>query len=47
MQLHDALGRDLATANALLDAWSRACVQERATAATVSAVVAPRQVANV
>ena len=47
MQLHDALGRDLATGNALLDAWSRACVQERATAATVSAVVAPRQVANV
>lgn len=47
MQLHDALGKDLRTAQALLDAWSRACVQERATAAIESAVVAPRQVANV
>ncbi len=30
MQLHDALGQDLETAYVLLDAWTRACLQEPA-----------------
>jgi hypothetical protein len=47
LQLHDALGKDLRTTQALLEAWSRACVQERAATAAESVVVAPRQVVNV
>ena len=46
MQLHDALGRDLQTSYALLEAWSLACLQEPSCREADPHVSSGRQVVN-